>query len=475
VPNHFRKLIPSALLLLLLVTGCAVGPRYKAPQPAPVQYHSADPQLTSTGAFNTQWWKQFDDPVLDSLVTQTLTANNDIRIARARLAESRAIYDERKLDRYPTVPVEASYTYSKEQVPGFVDRRVVINTFRSGFDAFWELDVFGQVRHGVAAGLAQSQAFSADLRDVQVSTVAELAVNYFELRGAQWRLAVAEHTLENQRETLRLTQLRRDAGVGEEQDVASAAARVAAIEATIPSFQYEVSRATFRISVLAGVRPGELKTDLSPRTYPALDRAIPIGDPAELLQRRPDVRAAERRLVAATELQGVAVANLFPKVSVSGFIGFLAGRGSLFFTGDSAAISAGPSITWSAFDLGRARARVRGSKASTDEAVAFYEQTVLRALEETEDSLANYRAAQARLVKLNDQAVQSKRAADIARLRYREGVIDFLTLLDAERTQLQAEDAVAQAESDVYVGMITVYKALGGVPELQPQPPVTQP
>jgi multidrug efflux system outer membrane protein len=180
-------------------------------------------------------------------------------------------------------------------------------------------------------------------------------------------------------------------------------------------------------------------------------------------------------LAAATELQGVAVAGLFPKVNVSGFIGFLAGRGSLFFTPASTALSAGPGITWSAFDLGRARARLRGSKASADEAVAFYEETVLRALEETEDSLANYRAQQGRLVKLNDQARESKRAADIARLRYREGVIDFLTLLDAERTQLQAEDSVAQAESDVYVGVITIYKALGGVPEVQPQPPITQP
>lgn len=474
MPTQFAKSIASASLLLL-VTGCAVGPHYKAPQPAIVKYHSADSALVSTAPFNVQWWKQFDDPVLDSLVAQTLAANNDIRIARVRLAESRAIYDERKLDRYPTVPVDASYTYSKEQVPGFVDQRVVINTFHSGFDAFWELDVFGQVRHGVAASSAQTQAFVADLHDIQVSTVAELAVNYFELRGAQWRLDVAEKSLVNQRETLRLTKLRRDAGVGEEQDVASAAARVAAIEATIPSFQYEVSRATFRVSVLTGVRPGDLKADLSPRTYPAIDRAIPIGDPSELLQRRPDVRAAERRLAAATELQGVAVAGLFPKVNVSGFIGFLAGRGSLFFTPASTALSGGPGITWSAFDLGRARAQVRGSKASADEAVAFYEETVLRALEETEDSLANYRAQQGRLVKLNDQARESKRAADIARLRYREGVIDFLTLLDAERTQLQAEDSVAQAESDVYVGVITIYKALGGVPEVQPQPPITQP
>lgn len=460
--TNFLKKSVSLALLSLLIAGCAAGPRYKAPHPPEIAYHAADPALVSASAYNPQWWKQFDDAVLDSLVDRTLTANNSIRIARARLAESRAIYDERKLDRYPTAPVEASYTYSKEQIPGFSSDRPTVNTFKAGFDAFWELDLFGRVGHGIAAGRADSEAFAADLRDVQVSVTAELARNYFELRGAQWRLAVADRSLANQRETLRLTQLRRDAGVGEEQDVASAAARVAATEATIPSLQYEVSRATHRISVLTGTRPGELNADLSPRSYPAIAQALPIGDPADLLRRRPDVRAAERRLASATELEGAAVAGLFPKVSVSGFLGFLAGRGNLFLMPESAAWSASPGLSWSAFDLGRARARVRGSKAATEEATASYEDTVLRALEETENALANYRAQQAQLVKLNEQARESKRAADIARLRYREGVIDFLSLLDAERTQLQAEDAVAQAESGVYVAVITLYKALGG-------------
>jgi len=157
----------------------------------------------------------------------------------------------------------------------------------------------------------RTRRFEADLHDVQVSVVAELARNYFELRGAQWRLAVAQRSLTNQRETLRLTQLRRDAGVGEEQDVASAAARVAAIESTIPSLDFDVSRAEYRLAVLTGSRPGELNADLAPRTYPAIEKALPIGNPGELLQRRPDVRSAERRLAAATEHQGVAVASLF--------------------------------------------------------------------------------------------------------------------------------------------------------------------
>lgn len=449
---------------LLLLGGCSVGPHYKAPQPTGVKFHSADPNLETEAPLDARWWKQFEDPVLDSLVDRTLVSNNSIRIARARLAESRAVYDERKRNRYPTVPVTASYQYSKEQVPGFGDQRRTINTFTSGFDAFWEADLFGRVSHGIAAARADNQASEADLHDVQVSVVAELARNYFELRGAQWRLAVAERSLINQRQTLRLTQLRRDAGVGEEQDVASAAARVAAIDSTIPSFEFDVSRAEYRLAVLTGTRPGELNADLAPRDYPAIAKALPIGNPGELLQRRPDVRSAERRLAAATERQGVAVAGLFPQVSVSGFLGFLAGRGSLFFTGDSAAWSVSPGLSWSAFDLGRARARVRGSNAATEESLAFYEDTVLRALEETESALANYHAQQARLIKLNDQARESKRAADIARLRYREGVVDFLELLDAERTQLQAEDGVAESEMEVYVAVIALYKALGGVP-----------
>lgn len=458
-----QKQLPL-LLAGLLASGCSVGPHYKPPQPAAVTYNDADPQLVSDRPFDVRWWNQFDDPVLDSLIRKCLGANTSLRIARARLAESRAIFDERKFDRYPTVPADASYSYAKQQIPGFFNSPTTINTFRSGFDAYWEIDLFGRVRHEVAAARSDNQAIEADLHDAEISVVAELARNYFELRGAQWRLVVAQRSLKNQQETLRLTQLRRDAGVGEEQDVASAAARVAATDATIPSLEYETKRAQYRLAVLTGTRPGELSADLSPREYAPIDKALPIGNAADLLRRRPDIRAAERRLSAAVERQGISVAELFPQVSLSAFVGFLAGRGSLFFTTQSFATTASPTVTWSAFDLGRARARVRASGAIADEALASYDDTVLRALEETENSFSNYNAQQARLIKLNNQARESKRYADIARLRYSEGVIEFLQLLDAERTQLQAEDAVAQGEQDVYVAVIALYKALGGVP-----------
>ena len=306
-------------------------------------------------------------------------------------------------------------------------------------------------------------ALAATLDDVRVSVAAEVARNYFELRGLQQQLAVADRSLTNQRETLRLTTVRRDAGIGEEQDVASAAARVAAIEASVPPLRSAAAARIHRISVLNGVRPGELKVDLAPRQYPPLAKALPLGDPGQLLQRRPDVRAAERQLAAATAREGIARAELFPRVTIAGFLGLIAGRGSLFAKSDSRAWAVTPALSWVGTDLGSARARLRGAKAGTDEVLAAYDQTVLRALEETENALVSYREEQERLVKLADQARESARAASIARTRYREGLADFLALLDAERTQLQAEDAVAQAESSNFTAVVAVYKAFGGI------------
>src|SRR5258705_8791698 len=340
----FHKSFPP-LVAMLLATGCAVGPHYKSPKPDAVKFHAADANLVTQQPFNTRWWNQFEDPILDSLVDRSLASNNGIRIARARLAEARAIFDERKLDRFPTVPVTASYQHSKEQIPGFGDQRRRINNFTAGFDAFWEADLFGRVSHGIAATRAENQAFEADLHDVQVSVVSELARNYFELRGAQWRLAVADRSLTNHRESRRLSQLPRDAGVGEEQDVASAAARVAVIESTIPSFEFDVSRAEYRLAVLTGARPGELNADLTPRDYPAIAKALPIGNPGELLQRRPHVRSSERLLAAATERQGLAVAGLFPQPSVPGCLAFVAGRRRLFFPAAAQSWTASPAFS----------------------------------------------------------------------------------------------------------------------------------
>jgi multidrug efflux pump len=449
--------VAVALMAVLFLGACTLRPPYQAPSVEPVSVTQAtDPELFAKRTYDARWWQEFEDPVLESLETAALESNHDLRIAVARLDQARSVFDDVKLDRLPTVTAGALVDRRGEQT---VER----STYRAGFDAFWEIDLFGRVRSSVQAASATAESFEASLEDVRVIVAAEVARSYFELRGLQQQLAVAERSLTNQRESLRLTQLRRDAGVGEELDVARAAARVAGTEASIPPIRTAIAARHHRIAVLTGQRPGELAVDLSPREYPPLAKALPLGDVDTFLRRRPDVRAAERRLAAATAREGIAVADLFPRITISGFLGFLAGRGSLFGESDSRAWAVTPALGWAAFDLGSARARLRGAEAGTRESLALYEQTVLRALEETENALVDYREQQQRLVKLHDQARESERASSIARARYREGVDDFLSLLDAERTQLQAEDAVAQAESQVFTSVVGVYKALGGI------------
>jgi multidrug efflux system outer membrane protein len=458
--------VPALTIALALTfSGCAVRPPYQAPVLQPTTLKNADPSLVVEQQFDPRWWGQFEDPVLDTLMSRTLTANHDVRMAVARLDQARAIFDDVQRDRYPTATVGAVADRRSEAIPGFSNEPLTLSTYRIGFDAFWELDVFGRVRSQVRSATANAESYAAALDDVKVSVTAEVARNYFELRGLQQRLAVAQRNLSNQQETLRITRVRDTEGFGQPQDVASAAAHAAAIEASLPPIRSAIAQHEHRLAVLTAAEPGTLDVDLSPRPYPVLARALAIGEPDSLLRRRPDVRAAERRLAAATANEAVAAADLYPHITIGGFLGLLAGRGNLFSVADTRAWAVTPALTWAAFDIGSARARLRGSEAVTRETVAAFEQVVLRALEETENALVTYREEQQRLVKLAEQARESSRAATIARVRYREGAADFLALLDAERTQLEAEDAVADAEAGVFTSVIAVYKALGGVGE----------
>ena len=459
-----RSRVFFLMVVLATAAGCALRPPYKEPDVRPATIQRADPAFFAPTPYDPAWWKEFDDPVLADLITTVLKANLDVRAAVARLDQARAVFDDLQRDRFPTVTVNAAVDRREQAVPGLSDKPVDTTTYRAGFDAFWEIDLFGRIRSAIRAAAANAQGFDAAIDDVRVSVASETAFTYFELRGLQQQLAVTERSLANARETLRISEVRRDSGIGEEQDVASARARVAAVEAGLPLFRAALAEHEHRLAVLAGVRPGELTVNLAPRPYPTLAKALPLGDAAALLRRRPDVRAAERRLAAATAQEAVAAADLFPRVTISGVLGFLAGRGSLFATSDSRMWAVTPSLTWAAFDLGSARARLRGTEAVTRETLANYEHTVLRALEETENALVNYREQQQRLVSLVDQARESGRAASIARVRYKEGLADFLQLLDAERTELQAQSAVANAESNVFTGVVGIYKSLGGIP-----------
>jgi multidrug efflux system outer membrane protein len=457
-----RALVVAASTLTL--AACAVGPVYHPPIEAPVAVTDADPALVSAQPVEPAWWRSFGDPELDSLIQRALAGNLDLKQSIARVSQARALFTDSKLDLFPRVTSDAGYARSDEQQPGFGTARENIEQADLGFDAAWEIDLFGRVRHGVDSAKAQAQASREDLRDVKVTVVAEVARNYLELRGAQARRAVAQANADTQRETLRLTSVRRGIGYGDPVDVESAKARLAATQASIPPLITDEKRAAERLAVLTGQRPGALDAELAPTVVVASVRAtpLPIGDVTALLRNRPDVRAAERRLAAETAQTGVATADLFPRVRVTGFIGLLSGDVSSLFKSGAEAWSVSPSVTWPAFDLGGAQARLRAQKARGDESLAAYQQTALRAIEDLQDAITTYRQRQAQVASLAEQVAAARRASDLARARFKEGDIDFLRVLDADRTRLEAEDSLTQAQTAANTDVVAIYKALGG-------------
>jgi len=459
--NLLKPLTPS--LLALALAACAVGPDYQTPNTEPAQLgNQLQVKAFDRSRFESVWWQQFDDPTLNQLVQASLQGNRDLRVAFARLKAARSIREDVDNDNLPVVSSRASSDLGKGQIPGQTERRVNSERYDLGLDMAWELDLFGRIQRQLEASEAQEAAAAADLQQLQVSMIAELVDAYGQLRGAQLREKIALANLKTQQDSRSITETLRDAGVGNELDVVRADARLAAVEATVPQLQAQQVRAQNRIATLLGQRPDQLSVDLSPKQLPAIAKALPIGDPAELLRRRPDVRSAERQLAAATANVGVATADLFPRVSLSGFLGFTAARGSQIGSSAANAWGLGPSITWAAFDLGSVRARIRGAKADAEGALATYEQQVLLALEESANAFSDYGKTQQRLQALMRQSDASRKAADLASIRYREGTVDYLVLLDAERERLSAEDAQAQGEVELYRGIVAIYKALGG-------------
>jgi multidrug efflux system outer membrane protein len=459
-----RLLLAAASALTL--SACAVGPAYHAPIETPVTLAAVDPAVSAQPA-PTAWWKAFGDPELDSLVDRALASNADVRIALARVSQARALFKDRELDRLPRVTTSAGYTRAKEQVVGAGPDRVTLEQADVGFDAAWEIDLFGRVGHQVASARAEADAAQADLRDAQVTITAEVARTYFQLRGAQARRAVAEENAHTQADTVRLTKVRYDIGPGDPVDVESASARLNATEAVIPALRAAEAQAAYRLAVLLGQRPGALDAELiapeaKTAAVQAAPTALPIGEASTFLRRRPDVQAAERRLAAQTARTGVATADLFPRVSITGFVGFLSGDVSSLFKSGGQAWSVSPTVSWPGLDFGGAHARLRAQQARGDESLALYDQTVLRAVEDLQNALVAYRERQAQVVSLSKQVAASRRAAELAHIRYKEGRIDFLRVLDAERTRLDAEDGLTQAQTNANIDVVSIYKALGG-------------
>jgi multidrug efflux system outer membrane protein len=458
------SLIRSGVLVTALaLAGCVtVGPDYHKPATPVPQLQDLDAARENAAHFQAKWWKQFGDPVLDALIQRAAANNLDLRIAVARLDESRALLGGAKSQYLPDIEAGISYTRSREQTPGVSDQRNTVTAYQAGFDASWEIDLFGGVRRSVEAAHADLGASEAALQDVQVSLIAEVARNYFELRGVQQRQAIAKRDIANQQDTLKLIRARAEVGTASEQDVASAEARLSAVEAQLPLLDMQAHADENRLAVLLGEQPGALDIDVSPKTFQPIDAVLPIGAAGDVLARRPDVRIAEREYAAATARIGVAKADFFPHISLGGFLGFLAGRSNDFGSPSTRAWSIMPSITWNGLNVKRVRSELHAAEARTDAARANYQRTILEAIEDIDNAVVGYNQQHVRVEKLIAQARQSRRAADLARTRYKEGATGFLELLDAERVQLAAEDALAQGEAAIDIRAVSLYKALGG-------------
>ncbi len=481
-----RTLFPAALALAL--AACTVGPDFVRPDAqapaafvrgeadagtAAAQDAAAPEAATPEAGADAEFWTGFGDPQLTALVEDALAHNNDLKTALARYDRANALLRGAKFDLFPTLTAsgEASDARaSADQAPGVPRAQRDAESYRAGVDAVWELDLFGRIRRNVEAGRADAAASAADLSALQVTIAGEVARTYVELRGLQERLRVARENADNQRETLRLVQVRLDAGRGTEFDTARARAQLESTQARVPALEAGVAVAMHRLAVLTGRTPDALVAQLqAPAPLPALPARLDPGTPGELLRRRPDVALAEHQLHAATARIGVATADLFPRFTLGGLIGSQAIDSGDLFERDSETRLVALGIDWSFLDVGRVRARIKAADADAEGALAQYRQAVLLALEDTENALVRYARTRREDAHLERAARDSAEAARLARLRFDAGAADLLEVLDAERTRLQAQDAFADARTRSVTGAVGVYKALaGGWPQRMP-------
>jgi len=488
VPRAGRDVV-TGLALLVSLGGCTVGPSYHPPQSLlpPTWSELPESGVTTQSVQLVEWWTTLNDPVLDSLITQAVSANLDLRVAQGRVRETRAQRGVTAADAWPTVSTSAAYfrTRQSENVGPFPSSSlgngqsssnsqfglVEGDLFRAGFDASWELDLFGRVRRSVEAAEADIAAAEENRRDVLVTLLAEVARNYVELRGFQQQLKVAYANIATQQTAVEVTQARFQAGLTSALDVAQAEAQLATTQAQVPTLETGARQAIHRLGVLLGQEPGALIAQLSEdKPIPMASLEVSVGLPSELLRRRPDVRRAERELAAATARIGVATADLFPRFTLAGnTIGLQSASLSDLALGSSRFWTAGPTVSWPLFDAGKIRANIEVQNAREEQALAQYEKTVLTSLEEVENALTAYAREQTRQRALTNAVNANRQSVALANERYVKGLSDFLNVLTAQQSLYTAEDQLTQSERTVVSNLIALYKAVGGGWEISAQ------
>ena len=480
-------LMVAAALLIVTVVGCMVGPDYRPPaMTLPAHWNGNDQQEKQAENQEDKtdlstWWQSFDDPLLNQLVAQALSSNLDEKIALARVREERAYVLMSRAGLFPSVDTSGSYTrqrYSANTPFGFFPQLLPRdeNIYEAGFDASWELDVFGGIRRGVEASKADLAASIEDARDVQVSLLAEAARDYVAVRALERRIQIAKANLRDQNDSLKLAQARFEQGFAPELDVFQARSLLETTQAQVPELESELAQTVHRIGVLLGREPDALEAELSDMAPipgiadpDAIAVRIPPGLPSELLRRRPDIRAAEREVAAATARIGVATADLYPKFSITGTVGLESISAGDFFFGTSRMWQVGPTMTWPIFEGGRIRAYIEVRNAQEEQALLSYRKTVLIALAEVEDALVAYAKERTRHQALAASAEDFKRSQLLALDRYEEGYDTYLDVLEAQRSLYTAQDALAQSDQQIVDDLVAIYKALGGGWETDPQ------
>ena len=455
------------VLAILILTGCAtVGPDYVPPKKSV----SKDWYTQLKGGLSTEemdpqtlaaWWTTLNDSELSSLIDRAVSGNLDLKKALARVREARARRGVAKADLFPTLDATGSATWSRSSKDTGTGK--TSSLFTTGFDAGWELDIFGSVRRSLEAAGADLQASQEDLRDVLVSLLAEVALNYVQVRTYQSRIAVAEANLEAQGETHQLTLWRYQAGLSDELAVQQARYNLESTRSQIPTLRTGLEEAMNRIAVLLGEQPGKVHEELEKReSIPVTPLKVAVGVPADVLRRRPDIRRAERQLAAQTARIGVATADLYPKFTLSGSIGLEALSLSNPSSTGSWTLSGGPKVTWAIFKAGAIRQNIEIQSALQEQYLTAYEAAVLSALEEVENALVAYAKEQQRRQSLSEATQAAQKAVELAQHKYQAGLTDFSNVLDAQRSLLSFQDQLAQSDGTVTSNLVSLYKVLGG-------------
>ena len=466
----------TVLAAACALAACTVGPDYRgAPAVAPEAASAATFVRTPAQGVvperaPSKWWLAFDDPQLNALIAAAFAHNPDLRAAQARLRESRAQLQQQQAAELPKVSASAAAPRMREpnlsafsQQPGSSGAgRGPLQFYTAGFDASWEIDLFGGTRRAVEAASDEADAVQADLADAQVSLAAEVAQAYIDLRDEQQRLAIAQHTAELQQQMLTLTQQRRAGGTAAEVDVERLTTQVETTRSTLAPLAAQVEMSLDQLAVLTGKAPGALDAELAtPRALPTLPASVPVSDPATMLAQRPDIRAAERRLASSNAQIGQHVADFLPKLTLFGDLGFTAADPGHLMRKNNFSWVGVPYLQWNVFDFGRTLGAVHGAEAARDEAEARYEKAVLAALQDANGALSRYGYQREHLVTLQKVQDSAQRSATLMRQRYRAGASSLVDLLDTQRAEFAAQQEVISGQAQLLKDFVSLQKSLG--------------